>query len=183
MRRLIIRSLVFGFCVTFPVLATAQRRVPHEESTALGFDVGAFKPTSDQLGGAGLISVNYDYYVTPRVSLRSSFGWTSPEFGTSGPDSLREMPLRLDMNYNWEGGEWHPFVGAGLGAYFMQFRDNGQTIGDTETKLGVNLGGGVEYFFNRTVAFKGEGRYHAVQKARGVQPSGLALTAGLKTYF
>src|SRR6185295_2258338 len=26
MRRLIIRSLVFGFCVTFPVLATAQRR-------------------------------------------------------------------------------------------------------------------------------------------------------------
>ena len=38
-------------------------------------------------------------------------------------------------------------------------------------------------FFNRTVAFKGEGRYHAVQEARGVKPSGFSLTAGLKTYF
>ena len=183
MRRLIVGSLVFGFCVTVPVLVRAQGRVPHQESTALGFDVGAFAPRSDQLDGTGLISVNYDYYVTPRVSLRSSFGWTNPEFETSGPGSLRQMPLRLDVNYNWEGGEWHPFVGAGLGAYFMQFRSNGQTIGDTETKFGVNLGGGVEYFFNRTVAFKGEGRYHAVPKVRGVQPSGLALTAGLKTYF
>jgi len=183
MRRLIMGSLVFGFCVTAPVLATAQGRVPHEESTALGFDVGGFMPRSDLLDGSGLMSVNYDYYVTPRVSLRSSFGWTNPEFHTSGPDSLRQMPLRLDMNYNWEGGAWHPFVGAGLGAYFMQFRNNGQTIGDMESKFGVNLGGGLEYFFNRSVAFKGEGRYHAVQKVRGVQPSGVALTAGLKTYF
>jgi opacity protein-like surface antigen len=183
MRRLIIASLVCGFCVTAPVLATAQGRVPHKESTALGFDVGALMPRSDLLGSAGLMSVNYDYYVTPRVSLRGSFGWANQEFDTSGPDSLRQMPLRLDVNYNWEGGEWHPFVGAGLGAYFMQFRDNGQTIGDTETKLGLNLGGGVEYFFNRAVAFKGEGRYHAIPKVRGIQPSGLAITAGLKTYF
>jgi hypothetical protein len=174
---------MFGFCVIAPVLAAAQVRVPHAESTALGFDVGAFTPRSDLLDGGGLMSVNYDYYVTPRVSLRSSFGWTTQEFDASGPDSLRQMPLRLDMNYNWERGEWHPFVGAGVGAYFMQFRSNGQTLGDTETTFGANLGGGIEYFFNRAVAFKGEGRYHAVQSVRGVQPSGLAFTAGLKTYF
>lgn len=182
MRRLIIGSLVLGFCVTAPVLAVAQGRVPHEESTALGIDVGAFMPRAEQLDSSSLMSVNYDYYVTPRVSLRSSFGWTNPGF-ESGIDSLRQMPLRLDANYNWEGGQWHPFVGAGIGAYFMQFRNDGQTLGDTETKFGMNAGGGIEYFFNRTVAFKGEGRYHAIQKVRGVQPSGLALTAGLKTYF
>jgi len=183
MRRLISGSLVFAFCITAPVLSAAQGRVPHAESTALGFDIGAFVPKSDQLDSGGLMSVTYDYYVTPRVSLRSSFGWTNQEFDTAAPDSLRQMPLKLDVNYNWEGGQWHPFVGAGLGAYFMQFRSNGQTIGDTETKFGANLGGGVEYFFNRTVAFKGEGRYHAVQEARGVKPSGFSLTAGLKTYF
>lgn len=183
MKRFFVGSLVLAFCVTGPVLATAQGRVPHAESTALGFDVGAYMPKSDLLDGSSLIGVNYDYYVTPRVSFRTSFGWTNPEFETAGLDSLRQMPLRLDMNYNWERGTWHPFVGAGLGAYFMQFRSNGTTIGETDHKLGVNLGGGIEYFFNRTVAFKGEGRYHAVQKARGVDPSGLALTAGLKTYF
>jgi hypothetical protein len=50
-------------------------------------------------------------------------------------------------------------------------------------KLGLNVGGGVEYFFHRTVSFKGEGRYHAVNDFRGIQPSGLVLSAGLKTYF
>ena len=107
------------------VLARAQGRVPHQESTGLGFDVGAYAPRSALLDGGRLFSVNYDYYVTPRVSLRPSFGWTSSEFDTNGPDSLRLMPLRLD-------------------------------------------------FLNRSVAFKGEGRYHAVQAARGVQPSGLS---------
>lgn len=183
MKRLIVASLVFGFCVSTPVLARAQGRVPQEESTALGFDVGAFMPRSDLLDGGGLMTVYYDYYVTPRVSLRSSFGWTNPEFESSDRDSLRQMPLRLDVAYNWEGGQWHPFVGAGLGAYFMQFRNSGETIGDTETKLGANLGAGVEYFFSRTIAFTGEGRYHAVQKVRGIQPSGLALSVGVKTYF
>jgi hypothetical protein len=66
MRRLIVGSLVFGFCVTAPVLATAQGRVPHEELTALGFDVGGLMPRSDLLDGSGLMSVNYEYYVTPR---------------------------------------------------------------------------------------------------------------------
>jgi opacity protein-like surface antigen len=83
----------------------------------------------------------------------------------------------------WEGGRWHPFVGTGVGAYFLQFRSNGSTIGETETGFGLNTGGGLEYFFNRSVALKGEGRYHAVTNARGLDPSGIALTAGLKTYF
>jgi hypothetical protein len=32
-------------------------------------------------------------------------------------------------------------------------------------------------------ALKGDGRYHAIANARGMDPSGIALTAGLKTYF
>ena len=131
-----------------------------------------------------LVNALLEYYVTPRVSLRTSFGLTDPGHRTEAADSLRQVPLRLDVNYNWEGGRWHPFVGAGVGAYFLQFKDNDQPFGDSETKAGFNLGGGMEYFFNRTLAFKGEGRYHILGKAQGGQdPSGLALTAGLKTYF
>ena len=65
--------------------------------------------------------------------------------------------------------------------YFLQFRSNGSSI-ETETRFGLNTGGGLEYFFNRSVALKGEGRYHAVTNARGLDPSGIALTAGLKIY-
>ena len=56
-------------------------------------------------------------------------------------------------------------------------------IDNTDTRVGFNVGGGVEYFLNRTVAVKGEGRYHAIEDARGEEPSGTALTIGLKTYF
>jgi outer membrane protein W len=183
MRRLTIGLLVLGLWVVAPAFAVAQERVPHEGSTAVGIDVGAFVPTADQLDNSLLMSVLYEYYVTPRVSLRTGFGWADPEFKGGGIDSLRQLPLRLDVNYNWEGGRWHPFVGTGVGAYFMQFRNNGERFGQTETKLGLNSGGGVEYFLNRNVAVKAEGRYHAIANARGLEPSGVALTAGLKTYF
>ena len=72
---------------------------------------------------------------------------------------------------------------AGVGLYFMQFRFNDEALGGTETRFGLNTGGGIEYFFNRTLVLKGEGRYHAVGNVDGLDPSGIALTMGLKTYF
>jgi opacity protein-like surface antigen len=177
-------SLVLGFCLMFPAGVAAQERVPHTGQAAVGIDVGAYVPADDQFDNALLVNALFEYYVTPRVSLRTSFGLTDPGHRSESVDSLRQIPLNVDVNYNWEGGRWHPFVGAGLGAYFLQFKDNDQPFGDSETKVGFNVGAGIEYFFNRTVTFKGEGRYHRIDRTRlGQDPSGLALTAGLKTYF
>jgi hypothetical protein len=183
MRLLATGLLIVGVLVTVPGSTAAQERVPHAGSIATGIDVGGFIPTNDGLSNSLLLNVLYEYYLTPRVSVRTDFGWTNPAFTAGGIDSLRQMPLRADINYNWEGGRWHPFVGTGVGLYFLQFRADEVRIGDTETRFGLNTGGGVEYFFNRYVAVKGEGRYHAVSNARGEDPSGVALTAGLKTYF
>ena len=93
------------------------------------------------------------------------------------------VPLRFDVNYNWENGKWHPFVGAGAGSYFLQYVRRGEPLGDQAAQFGANAGGGVEYFLNRTVALKGEGRYHAVGESGRVNPSGVTLTVGVKTYF
>lgn len=186
MRRVIIGSLVLGLFLIAPAIAGAQARVPAAESTAIGFDVGGFAPSiagSDQLENAPAISGLYEYYVTPRVSLRASAGWSQPSIKNSSTDTVRMIPLGMDVNYNWERIQWHPFVGAGLGAYFMQYERRSESLGESGTSLGVNVGGGIEYFFTRTAAFKGEGRYHAIGKYRGIDPSGLKLTIGLKTYF
>jgi outer membrane protein W len=184
LRRFVCTSLALGWLAALPGLATAQeQRVPHEGSTAVGLDVGAFIPTDDLFDNALLVNVLYEYYVTPRVSLRTAFSWTDPNLGGGSIQSLRQMPLRLDVNYNWEGGRWHPFVGAGAGAYFMQFKNNGESFGDSETKAGINVGGGIEYFLHRQVTLKGEARYHAIANVAGRDPSGLAITGGLKTYF
>ena len=171
-------------CVAWPGVAVAQERAPHAGSTAVGVDVGAFLPMEGQLDNALVVNALLEYYLTPRVSLRTAFGLTDPGFGAESSDSLRQIPLRLDVNYNWERGKWHPFVGAGAGAYFLRFKDNGQAIGDTETKAGFNLGGGMEYFTGRTVALKGEARYHVIGNTRsGLDPSGFVVTAGLKKYW
>jgi opacity protein-like surface antigen len=77
----------------------------------------------------------------------------------------------------------HPFVGAGLGTYFLQARDNGENAGDSETKFGGTVFGGVEFFTSKTFSVKGEARYHIVSKVNDFNPSGLALTVGVKTYF
>jgi len=183
MKGLIIGVVTLGFLVGVHASVTAQERIPAARSAAIGIDVGAFVPPAPEMNSSLLLNVLYEYYVTPRVSLRSDVGWASPSFNSGGISSLRTIPVRLDVNYNWEGGRWHPFVGTGAGVYFMQFRSNQQVFGDTESKLGFNLGGGFEYFVHRQVSLKGEGRYHFIQDTRGHDPSGLAITAGLKTYF
>jgi hypothetical protein len=185
LRRFIVATLACGVLGIATVrVAAAQERQPHTGTTAVGFDVGAFVPKQSELGSSLVLNALYEYYVTPRVSLRTGVGWADPPFKSETSDSLRQIPLRADVNYNWEGGKWHPFVGAGVGAYFVQFKDNGQPFGDSETKFGVNVGGGLEYFTGRTVSVKSEARYHAIQSVRtGQDPSGLALTVGLKKYF
>jgi len=183
MKRLISGLVTLGLLVGVHARAAAQERTPAAGSAAIGIDVGAFVPPAAELNNSLLLNVLYEYYVTPRVSLRTDVGWASPSFNSGGVSSLRTVPVRLDLNYNWEGRRWHPFVGTGAGVYFMQFRSNQQVFGDTEHKLGFNLGGGLEYFVHRQVSLKGEGRYHFIEDTRGHDPSGLAITAGLKTYF
>jgi Outer membrane protein beta-barrel domain len=183
MRHVVAGFLISTLLLATPSVASAQERVPHSGSTAVGVDVGLFAPTADQFDPSMVMNVLYEYYVTPRVSLRSGFGWANPSFKGGALDSLRQIPLRLDVNYNWEGGRWHPFVGSGVGAYFLQFQQNGQTLGETDATFGLNAGGGVEYFFTRNATIKGEGRYHAINDSRGQDPSGLVFTIGLKTYF
>jgi len=177
--------VVCASCIIPSGLAWAQERAPHTGSTAVGVDAGVFVPNNKgQLKTAPIVNALLEYYVTPRVSLRTMFGLTDPGFARESTDSLRQIPLRLDVNYNWEGGKVHPFVGAGAGAYFLQFKDNGQRIGETETKLGFNLGGGLEYFTSRTVSLKGEARYHKIDEMQaGQDPSGFVVTAGLKKYW
>ena len=186
MRNRMLRSLVLALCVVAPVTANAQELVPHARSQAVGFDIGAFIPSSntgDQLDSAPPVSGFYEYYFTPRVSLRGSAGWTRPSVRGSSIDQVRMMPLRFDVNYNWERGKWHPFVGTGVGSYFLQYRRRDEPLGNSVSRFGLNAGGGIEFFLNRTVALKGEGRYHSVADFGRVDPSGVTLTVGLKSYF
>jgi hypothetical protein len=168
------------FLLLLPLTASAQ---PREGQVAAGGDIGLFFPSDDQFDGALLLGGFVELYPSARVGIRPSLFVTSPEFERGTDDHERQMRLGVDVIYNWERGAFHPFAGAGLGAHFLQSTSNGEDIGDSDTKLGFALLGGVEYFLNRAWAVKGEGRYQWVDDRPGVNPDGLALTVGLKRYF
>lgn len=167
--------------LALPATASAQR-VPHADSAAVGGDVGVFIPREEALKWGPTLEGFYEYYFEPRTSLRIGLGWLRPRFDREEDDTVRYIRVPVDVVYNWEGGAVHPFVGAGLGIYFLQRQDNGNNIGESQTKLGGTLFGGVELFTDDTVSVKLEARYHAVQRTF-IKPEGLSLTIGLKKYF
>jgi hypothetical protein len=163
--------------------AWAQRRVPHKDSGAIGGEVGVFLPKQDNMDSGPVLEGFYEYYFDARDSVRVGAGWAYPKVTGTSDTSVRQVRIAVDLLHNWEGGSVHPFVGAGLGTYFLQSRTDGHNIGDGDTKLGGTLIGGVEFFTSNTFSVKGEARYHIVTKAGGYNPSGLALTIGAKKYF
>jgi hypothetical protein len=180
------RARLLAAALVVTILATpawAQRRVPHQDSAAIGGDVGVFLPKQDGMDTGPVLEGFYEYYFDARDSVRLGVGWANPKVERESGDSVRHVRVAVDLLHNWEGGSIHPFVGAGLGTYFLQPRDNGHNVGDSQTKFGGTLIGGVEFFTSDTFAVKGEARYHIVMKANGYNPSGLALTIGAKTYF
>jgi opacity protein-like surface antigen len=109
--------------------------------------------------------------------------WAEPDV-EDHDESLRRFGLMADVIYNWERGKWHPFVGAGIGAYFFQPKAAGESFRDDETNIGGNVGGGIEYFTTRTTVIKGEVQYHFIEQGSLPQsPSALTLMVGLKKYF
>lgn len=176
-----IALVVFAVGLASP--AWAQRRMPHSDANALGAEVGFFAPRQDGMGMGPDIEGFVEHYIDARDSVRADVGWMRAQQNNDSNKSMRQIRVAGDLVHNWEGGSMHPFVGAGLGVYFLQPRVSGSNNGEGTTKFGGSILGGVEFFTSKTFAVKAEGRYHIVSKWNGYDPSGLALTIGLKSYF
>jgi hypothetical protein len=147
--------------VLFISSSAFAQRTPTKGMAAVAAEFGASKPADDSLQNGFDLALALDGYLSPRVSVRAQLGaswWDVQHRGFSGT----VKPVRFDANlvYNWEGGAWHPFVTAGPGVYHFKATTGGVDGG--ETKLGANLGGGLEYFVNRRTTITGEALYHAV---------------------
>jgi len=142
----------------------AQRRVPAEGMWGLGGSVGAAVPTDPSLDNGLNLAGNVERYVTPRVSIRGQLGGSwSDIVGRHFNGTVNPVFLDGNIVYNWEGGILHPYVTGGAGMYFFRSSIVGAR-GMTDTKPGLDVGGGLELFYNRRTAMTAELLYHAVGK-------------------
>jgi len=163
--RLQLSLVVSGLlAVSFATPAAAQRlaRTPAAGMWAVGGSVGPTAPSDASLDSGVNLAGNAEWYVTPRVSVRGQVGgahWDVLGRNFTG----RVAPLYADGNvvYNWEGGAVHPFVTGGLGMYRFGSR-LGVLPDASDTHLGVDGGGGVEYFVTRHTSLTAELLYHKV---------------------
>ena len=167
--------------------AQAQRRVPDKNMFAIGLSAGAAFPAEESLESGWFMAVSGEGYLTPRISVKGQFGGA---FFDVEDDSLdgKVSPWHLtgSVVYNWEGGKWHPYAAAGIGMYKYRFGEGDDRPSDT--KAGVNLGGGIEYFFTRTDTITGDLTVHLVPGTAdslifGYKAGYWTLTGGYKNYF
>jgi len=167
--------------ITFAVPVAAQ--TPDKGMLAAGADVGVLFP-DDQFESTVTLDAFGEYYLTPRISVRGLFGWASPGFQGRTEDHFRQVKLLFNGVYNWEHGTWHPYVTAGAGAYFVRQIFEGRNDPERETRGGINLGGGIEYFTTEVFTIKGELRWDIVSHPPGLpDATGFTLTIGAKRYF
>jgi hypothetical protein len=170
------------FLSSVPALP-AGAQTPDKGLIGAGADLGVFVP--DEMFEKTLTIDGFaEYYVTPRISVRGLLAWASPGVENRTEDHFRQVKLLFGGVYNWEFTEWHPFVTAGAGAYFVRQKLDNRNDPDGETRGGINLGGGIEYFRSSTMSIKGEARWDVVSHPPGLpDASGFTLTIGLKRYF
>jgi len=179
----------FSLCIScVAILATvsaanAQTRVPDTGMFAVGADVGFGVPTESELGETVPFGGYFEYYFTPRMSIRPSVFFASPQVGSEPDTSMKDRRVSIDGIYNWEHGAWHPFAGAGLGIHMLKVEENDFELADG-TKLGLDLLAGIEYFTNRDMVIKGEFGYQPIDNLSGwPAPSSFMFSVGLKWYF
>ncbi len=186
-------TLVAMALVATPALAqqsprSGGPRTPTAGMWGVGGSVGAAGPSDASLQNGLDLAGNFERYLTSRVSIRGQIGttwWDVQGRGFTGTIT----PFFADANavYNWEGGAIHPYITGGVGLYHYHASESG-TQDRSDTKPGVNVGGGVEFFFDRRTTMTGELTYHKV----GAFSSPLAtfedgsfwrFGLGLKRYF
>jgi len=171
--------------LTIPVLfaSAAGAQTPDTGLIGAGANVGVFFPDEAQ-EKTFTIDGTAEYYVTPRISIRGLLGWASPGFENRTEDHFRQVRLLFNGVYNWEYGEWHPYVTAGAGAYFVRQHLDNRDDPDSETRGGLNFGAGAEYFTDDLTSIKGELRFDVVSRPPGLpDATGLTITIGIKRYF
>jgi outer membrane protein with beta-barrel domain len=179
MRRLLCISTLLSCLFLLP----ASAQTPDKGLIGVGGDLGIFFP-DEAFEKAFTFDGFGEYYLTPRASIRGMLSWAKPGFENMTEDHFRQVRLLFNGVYNWEMGTWHPFATGGAGFYFVRQLFDNAADPDSETRGGLNFGGGIEYFRSNKASIRGEARWDIVSHPPGLpDATGFSITVGYKVYF
>jgi opacity protein-like surface antigen len=201
MKRILVALLALAICTLVSQDARAQGRTQakprtHAQSGAdfglkgIGVEAGLVSPEDiDATLGFGVFADLGT--IAPRVNMTTHLGYWSKTEGMSGVGeaSLRDIALSVRGRYMFpvSSPRIQPFGGAGLGLHFVHakvdvpdqiiggFLFPGFTLEDSQTKVGLDLGGGLAMPMNPKTDLQAEMWYAIVD---GV--SQLSLKAGVE---
>jgi len=158
------RALLFTGCLL--VLATGSAFAQSDLGfKSVGVATGFVSP--EDLDGTFSIGVFVDHgYIAPRLGLESRIDfWSTSEeaFGTELAVSDVTMGARAKYYFEVNHPTIRPFAGAGLGIHLLHAKATlsmpgfpDETVSDSETKLGLDIGGGLAVPMNPRWDFNGE---------------------------
>ncbi len=145
-------ALVGVFCLAVASGASAQIEA---ETFSINPHAGIHLFEDDQnLDDSGVYGVGLGYALTEHWGLEGIFDYSNPDFDAGGGD-VDVFRYGLDALYHFRPEKkLIPYLAAGGGA--MTFDPSS---GSSDTDAQANAGGGVKYFFTRSLALRADARY------------------------
>ncbi|MBI2236238.1 MAG: outer membrane beta-barrel protein [Magnetospirillum sp.] len=147
--------LVAGLIAATPFAANAQWYMGADAGVNFMQDPGV-RGTDSDWGWVGLGQVGYSFGA-PKVEF---------EYGYRGNDSISAHGPMANVLYDFmPNGQWHPFVGAGIGWAWLDGDFSGSTSKGSDNSFAYQGILGLGYDIDKSWALKGQYRYFATADA------------------
>lgn len=140
-----------------------QRHAQHGEPYFFAH-LGVFDPNSDFIGlrgydTGGAFDLGVGSRVSPIFAIEGTFGGFAADVGTS---EVTVVPMTIGGRLIIPNPFVEPYLGGGVGLYFVSLQDAFFGIDDDSTEFGGYLSLGMDFWLNPRIALNIEGKYHWV---------------------
>jgi hypothetical protein len=169
----------------FAIAAPAVNAQTSQSSTVGAIRLGAYIPVNtntQETYGRYFFAGGLDYYFQNTTSERDLVSADYTEY-SKGANDLRVIPVTLGQQTTSgsTGQSTRPYVGYGIGAYFVHISNpNDANLGGSTVENGIAFGGYIGAGLDIGSNLFLDARYHIVTPVKDVNTDSLELTAGLR---
>jgi len=177
--RALVRCLALAGALWLAIASVASAQMHEDQSTRMisfGIGGGVSVPLNDAkdafkngFNGQGFVRFNLKFLpIAPRVEFNfSKLDLNDVKFSSPGTQQIMSG-LATAQIYLMHSGPIRPYLLAGVGAYNLKTDlDDATTESESDTRFGINGGGGLLFHFGKMISAYAEGRVDNVYTDKG----------------